>query len=152
MSLKEQIDQDLKKSLLSGDKIKTTTLRGLKSSILNEEIAQGVREQGLKDEAILQCLKKEAKKRQEAIELYRQAGSIDRASQEEAEQKIIEAYLPAAMSEVEVSELVDRVIANQAEITPASIGKIIGEVKAVSRGSADGAIIAKIVKEKLQKG
>lgn len=152
MSLKEQLERDLKQALLSGDKLKASTLRGLKSVILNEEIAQGVRDQGLTDENIIQCFNKEVKKRQEAIVLYEKAGSDDRANQEKAEQAIIEAYLPAPMNEDEIKVLVDKVISSQAEITSSTMGKVIGEVKLQSNGTADGAVIARIVKEKLQKG
>lgn len=152
MSLKEQIDSDLKQALLSGDKLKATTLRGLKSVILNEEISRGERDTGLSDGAVVQCLQKEAKKRQEAIELYQKAGSAERVAQEKVEKAIIENYLPAALSKEQVEELVDVAIAAETTVTPASMGKIIGAVKTASAGGADGAIIARIVKEKLQKG
>jgi uncharacterized protein YqeY len=150
MGLKQQIDIDLKHALLSGDKIKITTLRGIKSTILNEEIAHNARENGLSDEAIVQCLKKEAKKRVEAAELYEKAGSQERASQEKAEKRIIEAYLPAAMSEAEITQLVEIAITEESEITPATMGKLIGKVKAATQGAADGSVIARIVKDKLQ--
>lgn len=150
MGLKAQIDQDLKQALLSGDKIKATTLRGLKSVILNEEIARGVRDSGLNEEGVITCLKKEAKKRQEAVALYEQAGSVERAQQEQAEKQIIEAYLPTALPEEEIVKLVDSAIAKQTELTPASMGIIIGEVKKTAGPAADGAVIARIVKEKLQ--
>lgn len=150
MGLKQQIDNDLKQALLSGDKLKISTLRGLKSTILNEEIARNVRDSGLSEDAIIQCLKKEAKKRAEAAELYEKAGSKERADQESTEKELIEAYLPAAMGEDEVARLVDEAIAKESEITPASMGKIIGQVKVASAGSADGSLIARIVKDKLQ--
>ena len=66
MSVKQQIDQDLKTAMLGGDKTLTMTLRGLKSSILNAEIEQGKRESGLSDDESINVLSKEAKKRQES--------------------------------------------------------------------------------------
>lgn len=152
MSLKAKIEADLKQALLSGDKQAATTLRGLKSAILNEEISKGQRENGLSDEAIITCLQKESKKRSEAIELYKQAGSDERAAQETSEKQLIDGYLPAALSDDEIESIVNDVIAQQAEVTPASMGKIIGAVKAKTGGAADGAVIAQIVKSKLQKG
>ena len=149
MSLKLALDQDLKQALLGGDKLKTGTLRILKSTILNEEIARGKRDQGLSDEEVLACLKKEAKKRQEAAELYEKAGSSDRAEKELAEKKIIEAYLPAAMPESEVEALVEQTISKHGAVTQQTMGVIIGEVKKASNGAADGAVIAKLVKTKL---
>lgn len=152
MSLKAQIDNDLKQALLSGDKQKATTLRGLKSVILNEEIRLGERDNGLSDNAVIQCLQKESKKRQEAADLYIQAGSVERADQESAEKVIIDAYLPEQMSEEKIQQFVDAAIAKEADVSPALMGKIIGAVKAEAGPAADGAIIARIVKEKLQKG
>lgn len=152
MSLKAQINNDLKQALLSGDKQKATTLRGLKSVILNEEIRLGERESGLGEDAVIQCLQKESKKRQEAIDLYTQAGSADRAEQEGAEKMIIDAYLPEQMSEGQIEQLVDAALAKENEVSPALMGKIIGAVKAEAGVTADGAVIARIVKEKLQKG
>ncbi len=150
MGLKLQIDQDLKQALLSGQKEKAGTLRILKSSILNEEIATGARDQGLSEEAIQICLKKEAKKRQEAADLYTKVGSQDRADKELSEKAFIEVYLPKAMSEDEVSKLVDQAIASIGEVSPSTMGQIIGSVKKASAGSADGAVIARLVKEKLK--
>ncbi len=150
MGLKAQIDQDLKQALLGGDKIKASTLRGIKSAILNEEIARGVREQGLDHDSIIVCLKKELKKRQEAVVLYEKAGSTERAQQEQAEQQIIESYLPAALSEEELTRLVDDAISRQGQVTPASMGAIIGSVKKAAGPAADGSVIAQIVKKKLQ--
>ncbi len=150
MGLKSQIDHDLKQALLGGDKLKANTLRGLKSAILNEEIARGVREPGLDEDSIILCLKKEVKKRQEAALLYEKAGSIDRAQQEQTEQRIIEEYLPAALSDDEITRLVNEAIARQETLTAASMGAIIGYVKKAAGPAADGAIIARIAKEKLQ--
>lgn len=149
MSLKQTLDQDLKQALLGGDKLKSETLRVVKSTILNEEIARGKREEGLSDEEILGCLKKEAKKRQEAADLYEKAGSTERADKEKAEKQIIEAYLPAAMPESEVETLIDQAVSEHGEITQQTMGIIIGEVKKASNGAADGAVIAKLVKAKL---
>src|SRR5207302_1072349 len=78
MGVKQQIDQDLKAAMLSGDKTLATTLRGLKSSILNAEIAGGKRETGLSDDETVQVLSKEAKKRQESADLYVQGGNSER--------------------------------------------------------------------------
>lgn len=151
MSLKRTLDQDLKNALLSGDKLKVDTIKLVKSVILNEEIAQGKREQGLDDQSVIACLKKEAKKRSEAAEMYNKAGAKDRAEQEIAEASIISDYLPAAMSEAEIVRLVDEVAKKYDGITQKNMGQVIGEVKSISDGSADGGQIAKIVKERLEK-
>lgn len=150
MDIAQQIERDLKTALLAGDKTKAETLRGLKSAILNETIAQNARDSGLSDEQIQKILAGEAKKRQEAADLYKQGGSEERASAELAEKTIIEAYLPAQMDEAEVAKLVDEAIAQAGQPTMADMGRIIGAVRAQAGPQADGALIAKLVKEKLQ--
>src|SRR3954469_21652056 len=109
--MQEQIDKDLKQALLGGDKAKAETLRGLKSALLNEVIAQNARDSGLSDEQIQKILAKESKKRQEAADLYKQGGSAERAGQELAEKAIIDAYLPEQMSEAELAAIVNEEVA-----------------------------------------
>ena len=147
--MQEQIDKDLKEALLAGDKPKAETLRGLKSALLNEAIAQGARDSGLSDEQIQKILAKESKKRQEAADLYKQGGSDDRASAELAEKAIIDAYLPEQLSEDQVAKIVDEEVAKAGSPTMQDMGRIIGAVRAQTGGQADGGLIAKLVKEKL---
>ena len=149
MSLKQQIDQDLKQAMLAGDKMLVTTLRGLKSAILNEEVAKGVRETGLPDDDIVNLFTKEAKKRQESADLFKQGGNDEKASQEQAEKEVINNYLPEQMSEEDLAGLVDVAIASMGK-DPAKMGQIIGAVKQKAGAGADGAAIASLVKQRLQ--
>lgn len=150
MTLKEQIDADLKTALLGGDKLTAETLRGLKSAILYEEVAQKVRESGLNDDQIMNLLKKEVKRRDESAALYDQGGSQERADKERAEKVIIEKYLPAQMDESQIRAIVDEVVASIPDATMQQMGQVIGAVKAKAGAQADGAVIARLVKEKLQ--
>lgn len=147
--LKQQIEQDLKQALLSGNKDVVTTLRGLKSVILYAEVAQGVRDKGLGDEEIVSLFAKEVKKRQESAALYTQGGSEDRAAQELAEKAIIEKYLPKQLSDEELLTIIDDCIAKTDNVGPQSMGQIIGTVKRQTSGQADGTRIANAVKERL---
>jgi uncharacterized protein YqeY len=147
--MQEQIDKDLKQALLAGDKAKAETLRGIKSALLNEMISQGARDSGLSDVHIQKILARESKKRQEAADLYKQGGSEERARQELAEKAIIDAYLPEQLSEEEIAKLVDEQIAATGAAGPADMGKVIGAVKAQAGSTADGALIARLAKEKL---
>jgi uncharacterized protein YqeY len=147
--MQEQIDKDLKQALLAGDKAKAETLRGIKSALLNEMISQGTRDSGLSDEHIQKILARESKKRQEAADLYKQGGSEERARQELAEKAIIDAYLPEQLSEEQIAKLVDEQIAATGAASPADMGKVIGAVKAQAGSTADGALIARLAKEKL---
>jgi uncharacterized protein YqeY len=147
--LKERLDQDLKAALLGGDKVLATTLRGLKSVILNAEIATGVRDTGLPDAEIITLFAREAKKRQESADLYKQGGSEERASAELAEKEIIQKYLPQQLSDEELGEAIDGVIAGMDVSGPHAMGQVIGAVKKTVGSQADGARIAQMVKERL---
>ncbi|MDQ3158855.1 MAG: GatB/YqeY domain-containing protein [bacterium] len=150
MSLKSQINDDLKIALLGGDKEAAITLRGLKSSILNKEVETGTRDQGLDDESIVQILKKEVKSRLESAELYKKGDAQDKADKELSEIKLIEKYIPEAMSEEEVSKIVDAVLSEMGKIEMKQMGQAIGAVKEKAGPTADGSLIAKLVKERVQ--
>jgi uncharacterized protein YqeY len=147
--LEQRIEQDLKTALLAGDTQRVSTLRGIKSVLLNVKVATGTRESGLGDDKVLPLLAKEVKQRQESADLYVQGGDEQRANAELAEKAIIEGYLPTQLSEAEVSSLVDKVIAESGLEGKAAMGQVIGLVKQQSQGAADGALIARITKEKL---
>lgn len=147
--LKARIDQDLKAALLAGDKVLATTLRSLKSAILYAEVAQGSRDQGLSDEDVVALLAKEAKKRQESADLYKQGGNDEKAEAELAEKKVIEGYLPQQLSDDELLGAIDAAMKDLGVSGPSAMGQVIGAVKQKVGGQADGARIAKLVKERL---
>ncbi len=147
MGLKEQITGEMKEAMKAGDALRLSTLRMLIAAFNNMEIekrAQGVEHPEEKDYQAV--IKKEVKKRQEAIEAYKMAGRIESQEQEEKELKMLSVYLPEEMSETEVKVVVDAVIS---EMGVGNMGAIIGEVKKRTDGRADGGMIAKLVKEKL---
>ncbi len=147
--IKQTIEQDLKSAMLAGDKPLVLTLRGLKSVILYAEVAAAKRTEGLTDQAVIGLLQKESKQRQEAADLYAQGGNQEQKDSELREKAIIDAYLPAAMDERQVSQLIDQAADELGAISPQTMGQIIGRVKALSGGSADGALIARLVKARL---
>lgn len=148
--LEDKINQDLKAALLGGDKVLATTLRGLKSSLLYAKIAGNSRDQQMPDEAIIAVLQKEAKKRQESADLYRQGGNSERAEAELQEKTAIERYLPTQLSDEAIEKLVDEAITAAGGSERAAMGAVIGQVKQRSAGAADGSVIARIVRERLQ--
>jgi uncharacterized protein YqeY len=147
--LKQRLQDDVKAAMLAGDTLRLETLRGLKSVILYAEVAAGKREEGLGDAEIESLLAKEAKKRQESADLYKQGGANDRADKELSEKAIIEEYLPKQLGEDEVAAVVDEVINEVKPEGMQQMGQVIGQVKSRLGNSADGALIAKLVKEKL---
>lgn len=147
--IKQKLQDNVKAAMLAGDSLRLETLRGLKSVILYAEVAAGKREEGLTDDEILAIFSKEAKKRQESAELYIQGGAQEKADKELAEKAIIEAYLPAQLGEGELRAVIDEVLN---EVKPAGLqqmGQVIGQVKSKVGNTADGSLIAKLVKEKL---
>lgn len=149
MTLKERINEDLKVSLLAHDQVKSGVLRGLKAVILNEEVAQGKRDEGLDDETIEKLFAREIKKRNESAKIYDKAGRGELSENERKEAELISVYLPEQMSEEDISEAVDKVISDLGVSGMAAIGQVIGTVKKELGNVADGALIASIVKSKL---
>lgn len=145
----DDITAALKQALLAHDSETATTLRSLKSAVLNAEIASGKRETGLSEEEVIGLLQKEAKKRQESANIYRDAGDDARADKELSEKKIIDQYLPTQLDESAVLALVEGAISDLGASSMADMGKVIGAVKARAGATADGSVIAKLVKEKL---
>ncbi len=148
--IKQQLQDDVKAAMLAGDSARVETLRGLKSVILYAEVAAGKREDGLSDDEIQALFAKEAKKRQESADLYMQGGAPDRAQKELSEKALIETYLPAQLSEAEIRAIIDEVIVVQGAVGLQAMGAVIGAVKQRTGSTADGGVIARLVKEKLQ--
>ena len=142
--LKEQINQDLKEALKSGDTVAVATLRLLVAAFNNMEIEKRI-QGGMEEKDYQMVAKKEAKKRQEAIAAYRAAGRVESQQKEEAELEILSKYLPEEMGEDEVKKLVEEVIAEKGTD---NIGTIIGEVVKRSDGRADGGMVSKLVRER----
>lgn len=134
--------------MLAGDKVLVTTLRGLKSAILYAEVAEGRRDEGIDEQKLISLLQKEAKKRQESADLYGQGGNTEKQEAELTEKKVIEKYLPAQLTEEEVVVLVDEAVAELGN-DKQKMGQIIGLVRQKSSGNADGGMIARFVKERL---
>jgi len=147
--LEERLEQDIKAALLAGDSERANTLRFLKSSLLNAKVANNSRDTQMSDDEVIAIFQKEAKKRQESADFYIKGGSQDRADSELKEKKVIEEYLPELLSEQDIKVIVDKVIKDTGAETVRDMGKVIGGVKKETGASADGAMVARIVKEKL---
>lgn len=147
--LEQRLEQDIKAALLARDATKVTTLRGLKATLLSAKVAAGTRGTEMPDEDVIAIFSKEAKKRQESADLYIQGGNQTSADAELAEKALIETYLPAQLSEAEIEIVINEVIAQTGASGMQAMGQVIGAVKAKTAGAADGAVIARLVKEKL---
>lgn len=150
MPLKERINNDLKTALLGGNRFNGEVLRGLKSVILNEEVAQNKRDVGLSDETIEQLVAREIKKRNESATIYDSVNRPELSENERAEAAVLADYLPAQLSESEILAVVTKTIADMGVSGLSAMGQVIGAVKKELGNSADGALIAQLVKKALQ--
>jgi len=150
-TLKERIKSDITEAMKAREEAKLSTLRMVLSALQNAEVA-GDEAIVLTDDQAIAVLRSEAKKRAESAQIYADAGRSDAATKERSEQAIIEAYLPAAMSDEDVAKIVSEEVANAAA-AGATGGKAMGAVvKAVRErvgASADGGKIAALVKSAL---
>ena len=149
MALKAQLNDDLKAALLGGDRFTGAVLRDFRAVVLNEEVAQNKREEGLADSDIEKLIAKEVKKRYESAAIYDGAERPELSQTERAEAKVLEVYLPAQASEADIKRAVDEAIVATGATSAAMMGQVIGAVKSQLGNTADGGTIARLVKEAL---
>ena len=145
MSLIEQINSDFKQAMLNHDEVRKTTLNGLKSAIKYREVEKGAGSV-LDDQEIEAVIAREVKSRNDAIEVYRQAGDNERADKEVAARDILMVYLPKQLTADELRAKVAEVIVNGGYVKQ-DFGRIMGQAKAEIGNAADGAAIAAMVRE-----
>lgn len=141
-----QIETDLTTAMKAKDQVAVDVLRGLKTRIQNEKIAK-MKDLGEND--ILALVKSEVKKRKEAGEAYKNGGRQELSDKEFFEAGILEKYLPAQMDEAQLTVLIEKSVAEN-NYTAKDFGPAMGKLKAQVGNTADGALLAKILKEKLK--
>lgn len=148
MSLKEQIEADLKKAMLEKNKDDLRALRAIKSMILLALSEKGAKE-NLSADVEMKILQKAAKQRTDSIALYREQKRDDLADPEQAELDVIIRYMPAQLSgeelEVKIGEIIEKVGASSMK----DMGKVMGLASREFAGKADGRTISQIVKRLL---
>ena len=149
MALKDIIQNDMKAALLGGNRFEGDVLRNLKAAILNEEVATGRRETGLSDAEIEKIIAREVKKRHESVKLYEANDRAELADEEKKEIAVLNTYLPQQLSEDEIRDIAKIVIESMDNVGPSLMGRVIGGVKAKVGNTADGATVARVVKELL---
>ena len=147
MTLTQQISEDIKTAMKSGDKLKLETLRTVRAQMI--EMTKRGTGTVLTPEEEVTALLASAKKRKEAIDIYRQAGREDLAHQEEQELAIINTYLPKQMSREEAEAVVVGIIAQTGATTQKDFGKVMPLAMKELKGKIDGKAVQEIVKQKL---
>jgi len=146
MSLKEQVDQDLKDAMRSRDKFRTQTLRSLKSAIKYAEIEASAE---LNDPDILAVIAKQAKQRRDSIAEFEKGGRADLVEKESGELNILESYLPAQLSEATIKEKAQAVIAELGVTDMKGMGQVMNRLMAELKGQADGKVVNQVVRQLL---
>ena len=148
MSLQEEIMTAMKVAMKTKDRTALTALRAVKSAILLAQTESGAKTDLTEDQE-LKILQKQVKQRKDSAAIYLEQGREDLVAPEIAEAKIIEGFLPEALSEEEVSKIVEETILDIGAVGMKDMGKVMAMVSKAVAGKADGKTISTIVKAKL---
>ncbi len=148
MSLKEQIDGDIKQAMLNKRKDELRALRAIKSLILLAETEKGKQGQ-LNEDVEMGILMKAAKQRRDSLQIYEDQGRQDLAQKEKEELTIIERYLPIQMSDKDIEIELNAIITNISAQGMKDMGKVMGLASKKLAGKAEGKKIAAITKKLL---
>ncbi|MGV3557700.1 GatB/YqeY domain-containing protein [Larkinella arboricola] len=149
MSLKQQIDTDIKEAMKAKEQDRLRALRAIKSLILLEETKDGSAGGDLKPEDEIKLLTKAVKQRKDSADIYRTQGREDLLQNELAEIAVIEKYLPQQLSEEELKSRLQAIIARVGASGPSDLGKVMGAATKELAGQADGKAILAMVKNLL---
>jgi uncharacterized protein YqeY len=148
MSLKTQIDGDIKKAMLAKNKEELEALRSIKSLILLAETEKGG-SGDVSSDTENKLLMKAAKQRKESADIFSQQGRNDLAERELFQLEVISRYLPKQLSENEVADELKKIIVDLGAAGPQDMGKVMGTATKKLAGQADGKLIAELVKKLL---
>ena len=151
MGLKETLKSDLTEAIRSSNKVVSGTIRMVLTAITNEEVS-GKEARVLSDDEIITVLSREAKKRREAAEEFAKANRPDKAAEEKAEGEVIAKYLPAQLSEDDIKKMIAAAVASTGASGPGDMGKVMGAIKPLIAGKADGSLVSSLVKSTLAGG
>jgi uncharacterized protein YqeY len=148
MTLKEQIQQDFIEAMKARQEDRKNALAMLKAAIMRWETDGEKKVAG--DEAVLAIIQKEVKQRRDAAEGFRSGGKEDMALKEEAEMKVLQAYLPEQLSEEKVRAVISETLTEAGISSKAEMGRAMGLVMGKLKGKADGGMINRVVASLLQ--
>ncbi len=148
MSLVQTIDEQLATAIREKTVARLAVMRLLKTSLKNEQIQLG---HELSDDEALKVLARQAKQRKDSIELYATNGREELANAERAELAMIEEFLPKQMDEAALSAMIDAIIIDVNATSMTDMGVVIGAAMKQAAGAADGALVSRLVREKLSK-
>lgn len=144
--LTDRVKEEMKAAMKGGDKFKLGVIRLILAAFKQVEVDERI---ALDNERAIQVLDKMLKQRRESIKQYSDAGRADLADVEEAEVKVIQEFLPAALSDAEIDDLVREAIAESGAVSIKDMGKVMGLLKPKMQGRADMAVVSQRIKADL---
>lgn len=149
MTIQDQVDNDIKEAMKARQAERLGVLRMLKSSLKNAAIEKGGADAKLDDAESVAVIRKEAKKRQDSIEAFQNAGRDELVAKEKAESEFLNAYLPKAMASGEIAALVREAIAESGATSKAQMGTAMKAATAKAAGRVDGKTLSQEVQRQL---
>ena len=146
---KQKLQEELKKSMLAKDELRTSVLRLLLSAINYYEIQKGGAGYGASEEDVMSVINKEAKQRRDSISEFEKDGRQELADKEKKELEILETFLPEQMPESEVNSMIEQTITEIGATSIQDMGKVMGTLNSKLKGQADMGKVSSLVKEKL---
>ena len=147
MNIKNQLNDSMKDAMKSGDEVRKRTVRMVLAAVKQAEVDKRVE---LDEMAVMNIIQKEVKNRRESLEEAKKANRADLVAENEAEIKVLEAFLPKSMPEEELRAIVQTAIAETGASTPVEMGKVMKVVMGVVAGRAPNDRISATVRELLQ--
>jgi uncharacterized protein YqeY len=148
MSLKEELNNDLKEAMKNKDKLTLSVIRMAKAAISNQEIADG---KELTDTDLVGVLAKEVKQRQDTLVEVKKVGRDDLVQAAQNEINILQKYLPEPLSDEQIQNLIKNVIEKTNANSIQDLGKVMGMLQSQIKGRADGSKVSQLVKDLLNK-
>jgi uncharacterized protein YqeY len=146
MSLAEQLNEDMKQAMKSGDKFRLSTIRLIRAAVKNQEIEL---RHPLDDSEVIQVVSRELKQRRDSLPDFQRAGRDDLVANVSAEIDIISQYLPEQLTEEEIKDIVKQTMQETGASSKAELGKLMGALMPKVKGRADGRLVNQIVQQSL---
>lgn len=146
MSLQQTIETDYKKAFKENDRVVVSALRMLKSALKNREIEFG---RDLTDAEVVEVTSRQVKQRRDAAGQYKDGGRLELVQHELDDVAVYSRYLPEQLTDAELKSVVDETVSGMGNASPQDVGKVMAAVMQQVKGRADGAVVKRIVQERL---
>lgn len=147
--IKDTVNSELKNSMLSSNKDKTSTLRLILAAIKDREIVAREKKQDIDDAIVLEVLSKMVKQRLESADIYKKNNRLELAAKEEFEIEVIREFLPKQLTEQEIKDIIGKLVEETNSSSIRDMGKVMGALKSKYAGQLDFALAGKLLKEHL---